>query len=163
MEWYHYVIIGAGAVILVMLLVSLFNGKKKTLTKESNHIEKPVEKEIEEAPQQPKKQEDIKVEPKKETPKVKTEEKIVKEQEPANESDMDRVVKYHVSQNKDEKSPNFKKWRVRKEGSNKTIKFFDTQKDAISYAEDLAKTAGSSVVIHKVDGSIRKQDYTKKA
>ncbi|MBU1088906.1 DUF2188 domain-containing protein, partial [Patescibacteria group bacterium] len=37
-----------------------------------------------------------------------------------------------------------------------------TQKEAIEYAESLAVTAGSSVVIHKLDGSIRKQSYTKK-
>jgi uncharacterized protein YdaT len=85
-------------------------------------------------------------EPKKE----KTEPKVVKPQ------------KYHVSQNKDEDSENFKKWRVRKEGSTKTIKFFDTQKEAIEFAEGLADNQGSSVVIHKLDGSIRKQDYTKK-
>lgn len=85
-------------------------------------------------------------EPKKE----KTEPKVVKPQ------------KYHVSQNKDEDTENFKKWRVRKEGSTKTIKFFDTQKEAIEFAEGLADNQGSSVVIHKLDGSIRKQDYTKK-
>ena len=73
-----------------------------------------------------------------------------------------KIAKYHVSQNKDEGSENFKKWRVRKEGSTKTIKFFDTQKEAITFAEGLAESAGSSVVIHKVDGSIRKQDYKKK-
>ena len=74
----------------------------------------------------------------------------------------DKPAKYHVSQNKDDKNPNFKKWRVRKEGSTKTIKYFETQKEAIEYATDLAEKAGSTIVIHKVDGSIRKQDYTKK-
>ncbi len=73
-----------------------------------------------------------------------------------------KIQKYHVSQNKDENTENFKKWRVRKEGSEKTIKFFDTQKEAIDFAAGLAESAGSSVVIHKVDGSIRKQDYVKK-
>ncbi len=73
-----------------------------------------------------------------------------------------KAAKYHVSQNKDPRSESYRKWRVRKEGSNKTIKFFDTQKQAIEYAESLANTAGSSVVIHKMDGSIRKQDYAKK-
>lgn len=73
-----------------------------------------------------------------------------------------RNAKYHVSQNKDEKSQFFKQWRVRKEGSKKTIKYFATQLEAIAYAEDLAEKNDSSVVIHKVDGSIRKQDYTKK-
>ncbi|PKK98336.1 MAG: hypothetical protein CVV57_07475 [Tenericutes bacterium HGW-Tenericutes-2] len=80
----------------------------------------------------------------------------------ANTNKQEKPKKYHVSQNKEEGTENFKKWRVRKEGSTKTIKFFDTQKDAIAYAEELAESAGSSVVIHKVDGSIRKQDYQKK-
>ena len=93
--------------------------------------------------------EEVKVE------EVKVEESVQKEKTP-------KIAKYHVSQNKDEDTENFKKWRVRKEGSEKTIKFFDTQKEAIDYAQALADTAGSTVVIHKVDGNIRKQDYTKK-
>jgi len=80
----------------------------------------------------------------------------------SNNNKQEKPKKYHVSQNKEEGTENFKKWRVRKEGSTKTIKFFDTQKDAIAYAEELATSAGSSVVIHKIDGSIRKQDYQKK-
>ena len=67
--------------------------------------------------------------------------------------------KYHVSQNKDAKSDAFRKWRVRKEGSQKTIKYFDTQKEAIAFAEDLAETNNSSIVVHKLDGTIRKQNY----
>lgn len=70
--------------------------------------------------------------------------------------------RYHVSQNKDEKSEHYKEWRIRKEGSDKTIKYFKTQKQAIDYAEDLAHSQGSSIVIHKVDGTLRKQDYSKK-
>ena len=95
-----------------------------------------------------------KVEP---TPVV---EKIV--EQPVQKEKAPKIPKYHVSQNKDENTENFKKWRVRKEGSEKTIKFFDTQKEAIDYASALAESAGSTVVIHKVDGNIRKQDYTKK-
>ncbi len=106
---------------------------------------------------------DKKVEPKenvKEAPlkKEEVEEKV----EEKDSSKSPKIPKYHVSQNKDEGTENFKKWRVRKAGSTKTIKFFDTQKEAIVFAEQLAESAGSSVVIHKVDGSIRKQDYTKK-
>lgn len=71
-------------------------------------------------------------------------------------------AKYHVSQNNDEKSEFYKQWRVRKGGSKKTIKFFNTQAEAIVYAEHLAEQAGSSIVIHKMDGKIRKQDYSKK-
>lgn len=74
----------------------------------------------------------------------------------------DKPLKYHVSQNKDVNSPYYKHWRVRKEGSDKTIKYYKTQKEAISVADRLALKAGSRVVIHKVDGKIRKQDYWKK-
>lgn len=71
--------------------------------------------------------------------------------------------KYHVSQNKNPKSEHYKKWRVRLAGSDKTIKFYDTQKEAIEAAKEFAENNDGSVVIHKVDGSIRKQDYTKKS
>lgn len=67
--------------------------------------------------------------------------------------------KYHVSYNRDPQSEHHKMWRVRKEQSDKTIKFFKTQKEAIDYAESLAEHAGTSVVVHKMDGTIRKQNY----
>jgi uncharacterized protein YdaT len=85
---------------------------------------------------------------------AKTNQTVKKEDE-----DKSKVAKYHVSQNKDQKSDTYRKWRVRKEGSTKTIKFFDTQKEAIAYAEQLAESAGASVVIHKMDGKVRKQNY----
>lgn len=73
-----------------------------------------------------------------------------------------KIQKYHVSQNKDRDADFYMKWRVRKENSDKTIQYFDTQKIAIDYAQDLATKIGSTIVIHKLDGSIRKQDYTTK-
>ncbi|QWB95780.1 DUF2188 domain-containing protein [Mycoplasmatota bacterium] len=73
-----------------------------------------------------------------------------------------KAAKYHVSQNKDKKSARFKEWRVRKEGSQKTIKYFQTQAEAIDFAKGLADNQDASIVIHKVDGSIRKQDYSEK-
>ncbi len=66
---------------------------------------------------------------------------------------------YHVSQNKEPKTENYKMWRVRKEGSDKTIKFFETQKEAVAYAEALVEKNGGSLVIHKLDGKIRRQKY----
>ncbi len=69
--------------------------------------------------------------------------------------------RYHVSLNRDEKSDNYKKWRVRMEQSRKTIKHFNTQAEAIEYATRRAKAARTSLVIHKLDGTIRKQDYSK--
>lgn len=71
-------------------------------------------------------------------------------------------VNYHVSLNNDENSKFYKMWRVRKEKSAKTIKYFRTQKEAIDYAKGLAARNETRVIIHKVDGKIRKQDYSKK-
>ncbi|MDR2827873.1 MAG: DUF2188 domain-containing protein [Acholeplasmatales bacterium] len=68
---------------------------------------------------------------------------------------------YHVSQEKDSSHPHFKEWRVRKQGSQKTIKFFATQNEAIEYAKDLIETNSGNIVIHKIDGTIRKQNYSK--
>lgn len=157
MQWYHYVIIVAGAVIFIMLLIALVGGKKKTETPVVE--EKPIllakEKPIPMQKVQPKS--NIKDEKKATVVEKPTVSKPVK-----TEPEDDSPEKYHVSQNKENRSPRYKEWRVRKEGSNKTIKYFQTQKEAIEYADDLAESAGSSVVIHKLDGSIRKQDYSKK-
>lgn len=112
-------------------------------------------------------------------PKTVEQPKVVKKETPIEESgqedeytpneeikedskESDRLAKYHVSQNKDTNSAYYKQWRVRKSGSAKTIKYFKTQKEAIEYAEDLAEKAGTSIVIHKVDGHIRKQNYRDK-
>ena len=129
--------------------------QQESMKKESIQKEKPAPQPVEhknEAPVQnvERKKEDNESASTSNSKRSETKEKIIKN------------PKYHVSQNKDENSVAFKQWRVRKEGSNKTIKYFGTQAEAILYAEDLANKNGSSVVIHKVDGSIRKQDYQKK-
>ncbi len=156
--------------------------KKKKALKEEKVVQEQKVEPVQEAPKTPAQEVAPKVEPKvepvvtkeiqsepvkevKEAPVVAAETPIEESKEEIVEDakkSAPKIAKYHVSQNKDENSDNFKKWRVRKEGSTKTIKFFDTQKEAIEFAEQLAESAGSSVVIHKVDGSIRKQDYTKK-
>ncbi len=69
--------------------------------------------------------------------------------------------KYHVSLNRDENSEKHMMWRVRLEQSDKTIKHFKTQEEAIEFAENLADDSGASVVIHKKDGTIRRQNYKK--
>lgn len=97
-------------------------------------------------------------------PKKVVEPKVLPEDEGVEESEVKKnvVIKYHVSQNKKEGTAHLNEWRVRKEGSTKTIKFFKTQVEAIEYAKTLADNQDASIVIHKVDGSIRKQDYSKK-
>lgn len=94
--------------------------------------------------------------------KVTPKEKVLEAKEEEKEESKATAAKYHVSQNNDTKSQYHKQWRVRKGGSKKTIKYFKTQAEAIDYAEHLAEQAGSSIVIHKMDGKIRKQDYSKK-
>jgi uncharacterized protein YdaT len=152
---------------LIMCLFKKWREKRKAkqvsqvASKEEVKVEdvKPVlvsEKTKQEVAKEPVHEEKPKEEPTKKEVKV---EQVVKEPKDNKEP---KPAKYHVSQNKDTNSESFKKWRVRKEGSTKTIKYFDTQKEAIAFAEELADKAGSSLVIHKVDGSIRKQDYTKK-
>lgn len=133
-------------------------------------VELEVQPKVVEVPAQPEAVEPKKVEPvqkvvKPKAPKVEPVKSDEVDEDADEEAALKRVVKnpkYHISMNKDEASPYFKKWRVRKEGSTKTIKYFDTQKEAIDYAQGLAEKANTSVVIHKVDGSIRKQDYSKK-
>lgn len=135
--------------------------EKQLKMAEAAKAEQVEEKPVKEVVPEPKKEAPKKeVAPVKEAPKK--EAAPVKAAPKADSADGEKVAKYHVSQNKDKKSPRFKEWRVRKEGSNKTIKYFQTQAEAIELAKELADKAGSSVVIHKVDGSIRKQDYSQK-
>ncbi len=62
--------------------------------------------------------------------------------------------RYHISKRKDDG-----KWQVKCEGAEKALKLFDTQEEAINYAKQVADNQDGSIVIHKVDGSIRKQKY----
>ncbi|MCM1162258.1 MAG: DUF2188 domain-containing protein [Roseburia sp.] len=54
--------------------------------------------------------------------------------------------------------PNNGQWQVKRENSSKATKNFRTQKDAISYARDIAINQQSEVVIHGLDGKIRDKD-----
>lgn len=63
---------------------------------------------------------------------------------------------YHVSKRQSDG-----KWQVRFAKGNKAIKLFDTQAEALEYAKSLKKTQASNITIHKVDGKIRKQKYSK--
>lgn len=65
---------------------------------------------------------------------------------------------YHVSLRKDDG-----KWQVKYGGGKKAIKLFNTQAEAIKFAEERAESQDGSISIHKRDGKIRKQDYSKKS
>lgn len=50
------------------------------------------------------------------------------------------------------------RWVVRKAGSAKSTKTFDTQKQAITRAREIAKNQKTELYIHGRDGKIRKRD-----
>ena len=54
--------------------------------------------------------------------------------------------------------PHDKDWAVRKEGSDRATSVYDTQKDALKAAREIAINQKSEVVIHGRDGKIRDKD-----
>jgi hypothetical protein len=58
---------------------------------------------------------------------------------------------YHISHRPDGG------WQVTFPGSEKALKLFKTQAEAIDYAEGVAKNQGSSISIHSKKGAIRKK------
>ena len=54
--------------------------------------------------------------------------------------------------------PNNGHWQVKKAGAQKATKNFNTQKEAINYARNIAITQSSELVIHGRDGRIRDKD-----
>ena len=90
------------------------------------------------------------------TKKTVKETKVEKDEEkPQRKASSSKV--YHVSLRKDDG-----KWQVKYGGGKKAIKLFDTQAEAIKFAEERADSQDGSISIHKKDGKIRKQDYSKK-
>lgn len=63
---------------------------------------------------------------------------------------------YHVSKREGKDG---REWKVFIQGSDKVIKLFPTQKEALEYAKDLArnKNDGSSVQLHGLHKAIRKK------
>ena len=49
-------------------------------------------------------------------------------------------------------------WDVKKGGSSKATKHFDTKQPAVDYARDLAKKQEAELVIHNKDGKISQKD-----
>lgn len=50
------------------------------------------------------------------------------------------------------------KWGVRKGGSDKVTRTFDTQKEAVNAARRIARNQGTELYIHGRDGRIRERD-----
>ncbi|MFA6647946.1 MAG: DUF2188 domain-containing protein [Candidatus Izemoplasmatales bacterium] len=70
------------------------------------------------------------------------------------DQDKRELGKYHVLYRKDDN-----KWYVKREGSDKVLRVLETQKEAIAWATIKALNQDTSIVIHKRDGKIRKQNY----
>ena len=49
-------------------------------------------------------------------------------------------------------------WDVKKGGSDKATKHFETKQKAVDYARELAKKQEAELVIHKKDGKISQKD-----
>ena len=47
------------------------------------------------------------------------------------------------------------KWAVRKGGAERVTRRYDTQREAINAAREIARTQGSEVLVHGRDGRIR--------
>ena len=73
---------------------------------------------------------------------------------PAKSTAASTKTAYHVSK----RDENGREWKVFIQGSNKVIKLFNTQQEALSYAKSLCKNKddGSYVLLHGLDGKMRK-------
>lgn len=61
------------------------------------------------------------------------------------------IGRYHISLDKEQN-----KWKVKLADGGKVIKLFNTQKEAIEYAESLCEKNGRGFVVHSKKGKIRK-------
>lgn len=108
----------------------MFGFLKKKKKKEMQQVEqKQVAKEMEAPKEEVKQEEEVKPVPKK------------------------RKAAIHITRHKDGG------WQVKKEGAQRALKLFKTQKEAIEYAKLIEKEKGTGYIIHKADGSTRKKKY----
>jgi type IV secretory pathway VirB10-like protein len=133
--------------------------------------EDPVEVLNSEIVEEPSETKEDEVEEEKEPEKEEPKEEIVDEQlqefkkevEKANGSNEENseekeetkeLGKYHVLYRKDDN-----KWYVKREGSDKVLRVLETQAEAIAWATIKALNQDTTIIIHKRDGKIRKQNY----
>lgn len=84
----------------------------------------------------------------------KKEQKRLEKQKEEENEETKELGKYHVLYRKDDN-----KWYVKREGSEKTLRVLETQAEAIAWATIKALNQDTTIVIHKRDGKIRKQNY----
>ena len=167
-------LVGIGAIVLLLVLIIVIivvSSKKKAAQKDNGQVneaksepvvketapadsakaqeEKPVEKA---EPKQAAKTESKPVEKAEDKTTTKTEEKKVANSEPKKE--VSKTKTYHISKRKDDN-----KWQVKAAGSEKALKLFNTQAEAIEYAKKVAGNQEANIMVHKEDGSFRKLTY----
>lgn len=49
-------------------------------------------------------------------------------------------------------------WAVRKSGASRVSRVFGTQSDAVTYARDRARKAGSELYVHGRDGTVKERE-----
>jgi hypothetical protein len=49
-------------------------------------------------------------------------------------------------------------WSVKKSGSTRASKHFETKEDAVKYARKISRDSSSELYIHKKDGTIQERD-----
>lgn len=138
-------------------MFGLFRKKKK---KEAAKPEvKPVEVQEEVVEEEPVVEETTVEEPVVEETTVEPEEVVEEEpaEEPTEEAPAPKKKRKPIAHITKRKADGV--WQLKKEGSNRAIKLFETQKEAIEYAKDYEKRTGTAYIIHKEDGSVRKKTY----
>lgn len=73
---------------------------------------------------------------------------------PATENAQSGVKAYHISFRPEEN-----RWQVKLGKGSRALKLFNTQDEAIDFAKEMAKSQEGFIVIHKLDGKMRKQRY----
>lgn len=88
--------------------------------------------------------------------KVKEDQKDLEDEkeEKSKDTQKDELGRYHVLYRREDN-----KWYIKREGSDKVIRVLETQKEAIAYATIKSINQDTTMVIHKKDGKIRKQNY----
>lgn len=115
-------------------------------------------KKVDEVKQAPTPVKEVKEEPvpvkevKEEPAPVKEEAKPVAEK-PAPKKPRQRKPVNHITKHKDGG------WQVKKEGAQRALRKFDTQKEAIEFAKQYENEKGVDYIIHKADGTTRKKNY----
>lgn len=161
---WHLIAVALLVVAVVLIIVTCCIARKNRKAQEAEQAE--VQSENSEPEQDVTESAEVEevVEPVAEEPAVVAEDSDDVEVEEVDDDDEEDVVEsgrtvstvkvYHVSLRRDDGM-----WQVKLGKGNRALKLFKTQAEAIVFAKEKAKNQEGRVVIHKVDGKIRKLRY----